>query len=814
MDADLIPLPAPFADWFAKRGWRLREHQAAMLAAARAGDDVLLIAPTGAGKTLAGFLPSLVELADQRRLGDAPPVPALHTLYISPLKALAVDIARNLLIPVEEMGLRMRIETRTGDTPPAKRSRQRIAPPDLLLTTPEQIAVMLAQPGMARFFADLRAIIVDEAHALAPTKRGDLLALGLQALVRMAPRARRIGLSATVADERALAAWLSPTAKILRGAPGPPPNVAILDSAAPMPWGAHTGRHAIPELYAAIKTARTTLVFVNTRSQAEIAFQELWAINADNLPIALHHGSLDVAHRRRVESLMAAGQLRAVVCTSTLDLGIDWGDVDLVVQLGAPKGSARLLQRIGRSNHTLERPSRALLAPTNRFETLECRASLEAAEAGAIDGPGPRRGGLDVLAQHVLSLACAGDLTEDGLVAEVMATAPYAALTRADIERVLDFAATGGYALRAYERLRKVVRGRDGRLRIRDSNTAQRHRMNIGTIIEAPMLRVRLAHPGGRGGKTLGEIEEDFIAGLGPRDTFLFAGEVLRYVGLQGVDVLVERAAGAEPKVPAYAGGRFPMTTYLADRVRRMIADQGSWAFLPEQVREWLELQRARSAIPDPGRLLIETFPRGLRHFLVAYPFEGRLAHQTLGMLLTRRLERWGLKPLGFVANDYALGIWGIESMADVDLAALFHEDMLGDDLEEWLQESALMKRAFAQCAVISGLIERRQPGAEKNGRQVTFSTDLVYDVLRKHAPDHLLLQAARADAGEGLLDIQRLGAGLKRINGAILHQALRRVSPFAVPVLSEVGKSPVYGSGQDAVIDAAAAALAAEAMG
>ena len=454
-DQHTLPvLPAPFAEWFAARGWSLRPHQEALLAAANEGRGGLVIAPTGGGKTLAGFLPSLIDLSGQ------PPRrhPALHTLYISPLKALAADVARNLSTPVGEMRLPITIDVRTGDTSPSRRQRQRAKPPDILLTTPEQLALLIASEHANVFFQDLRAVIIDEVHAIAATKRGDLLGLCLATLRRWAPQARHVGLSATVRDPIALARWLGPDTPILRYVGGAEAHIDVLDSERRIPWSGHSGRHNVPEVYERIKGAKMALVFVNTRSQAEMTFQELWRVNEASLPIALHHGSLDVEQRKRVESAMAAGKLKAVVCTSTLDLGIDWGDVDLVVQMGAPKGSARLIQRIGRSNHRMDEPSQALLVPSNRFEVLECRAAVEAVSAGELDGPGPRRGAIDVLAQHIMARACGEGFDALELFDEIKLAAPYEALDWETFERVVDFVATGGYALKTYDRFRRIVK--------------------------------------------------------------------------------------------------------------------------------------------------------------------------------------------------------------------------------------------------------------------------------------------------------------------------------------------------------------------
>jgi ATP-dependent helicase Lhr and Lhr-like helicase len=552
---------------------------------------------------------------------------------------------------------------------------------------------------------------------------------------------------------------------------------------------------------------------VNTRAQAEATFQALWRLNEDGLAIALHHGSLAVEQRRKVEAAMASGQLKAVVCTSTLDLGIDWGDVDLVIQMGAPKGSARLIQRLGRSNHRLDEPSRALLAPANRFEHLECEAARAAVAEGVLDGEPLRAGALDVLAQHMTGRACGEAISADNLFAEVTQAAPYAGLTRREFDRVLEFCSTGGYALDSYERFRRLIRDRDGLWQARNARVAQRHRMNVGTIIEAEMLTVRLKGRGARGGKALGKVEEWFLEQLVPGDTFVFAGQILEFQSISENAALVTRSSASEPKVPSYNGGKFPLSTYLARRVREIAHDPAQWSVLPDQVRDWLTLQQEKSRLPQPDDLLVETFPKGGKHYLVCYPFEGRLAHQSLGMLLTRRLERLRMRPTGFVANEYALAVWGLRDLSGVDMDALFSEDMLGDDLDAWLAESPLMKRTFRQCAVISGLIERRLPGHEKTSRQVTFSADLIYDVLREHDPEHILLQAAWRDAATGLLDIRRLGEALKRVKGNIHSIDLPRVSPLAVPVLLEIGREPVYGEAQESLLADAADDLVKEAM-
>ncbi|MGF1562153.1 MAG: ligase-associated DNA damage response DEXH box helicase [Geminicoccaceae bacterium] len=788
-------LPEDFRVWFARRGWQVRSHQLAMVEAAARGASALLVAPTGGGKTLAGFLPSLIDLAEQGSHGG------LHTLYISPLKALTADIARNLQAPLEDMALPIRVESRTGDTSQKDRARQKRKPPDILLTTPESLALLLASTDAANIFAGVTCVVIDELHALHGNKRGDLLALGLSRLRGLSPGCRMVGLSATVADPPALLGFLGTEdrpARLIMGEGGAVPDISLLLPEARMPWAGHVGVYGMDDVYGAIKAHGTSLVFVNTRGQAERVFQELWRRNEDGLAIALHHASLDREQREKVEGAMAAGRLRGVVCTSSLDLGIDWGAVDLVIQVGAPKGVSRLLQRIGRANHRLDTPSKAMLLPANRFEVLECYAALAAIGAHTLDGPPPRQGGLDVLAQHIIGTACAGPFDADALWQEVRTAAGYQGLTRATFDAVLAFVAHGGYALRSYERFHKLTRLDDGRYTIADQRVARSYRMNIGVIIDAPTLKVKLKRQRG----TLGEIEEYFVSMLEPGDTFVFAGRVLRFETIRDntiVECTLEKAA-SEPMVPAWVGGKFPMSTHLAMRVRAMLAEPARFSGLPLQVQDWLSQQQRLADLPRADELLVETFPRGSRWYLIAYGFAGRNAHQTLGMLLTKRMTRNGTKPMGFVCNDYALSIWSIEE--PIGVADLFDVDILGDELEEWMAESHMLKRTFRNCAVVAGLIERRAPGEEKTGRQVTFNADLIYDVLRKYEPDHILLQATRNEASAGLTDIKRLADMLQDAQGKVCHRRLDRVSPLAVPLLLEIGRERVDGDVIDDLLD------------
>jgi len=798
-------LPQRFLDWFAGRGWSPHPHQLRLLAEARPGAAHLLIAPTGGGKTLAGFLPSLAALAR-----DA--APGLHTLYVSPLKALAADIRRNLEIPAREMALPIRIEDRTGDTAQGVKARQRRDPPHILLTTPESLALLLAHEGAAAMMAGLDTVVVDEAHALAETKRGDQLTLGLARLATLAPNHRRVGLSATTEDPAALARWLAPEGcAVIRAPDGPPPDIGVIEDAGDPPWSGMGGRYAARAIYRRIREARTSLIFINTRAQAELFFRALSDVNEDGLPIALHHGSLGRERRQAVEAAMAGGELRAVVCTSSLDLGVDWGDVDLVIQVGAPKGVKRLVQRIGRANHRFDAASRAEIAPANRLEVLECRAALDAVREGALDGEPPPPGRLDVLCQHILQTACAGPFDADALFAEVRRAGPYAALDRGAFDRCLDFCATGGYALRAYDRWKRLMQGPDGRWRLRDPRTARAIRMNVGAIVEAETLSVRAGGARG-GGRLLGEVEEAFAATLRPGDTFLIGGEVVRYDAMRELTIRVSKAPGRDPAIPVFAGGKLPISTMLAHRVIAMLNDPAAWDALPGPVADWLRLQAQRSQMPRRDALLVETFPRAERWFMAAWGFAGRNAHQTLGLLATRRMEAAGLSPLGFLANDYALLVWSVDPVDDP--APLFEATGLREGLEQWLAETSVMRRAFRQVAVVAGLIERRLPGAVKSGRQATFSSDILYDTLRKYDPGHLMLEITRAEAARGLVDFDRIEEMLARVQGRVTHRRLSRMPPLAAPLLMEMGRERVAGDADDRLLEAEAAALMAEAGG
>ncbi|MBU2957280.1 ligase-associated DNA damage response DEXH box helicase [Paracoccus sp. 1_MG-2023] len=788
-----MTLPDRFRDWFAAQGWEPHPHQLQLLEATQ---DSLLIAPTGGGKTLAGFLPTLVDLTD--------PHQGMHTLYVSPLKALTADIARNLSRPVADLGLDIRIEDRTGDTRAGQRARQRVDPPHVLLTTPESLALMLSYEQAPRIFGGLRRVVLDELHALAENKRGDQLMLALARLRSLAPDLQVTGLSATVEDPQGLLAFMG-GGQVIHADPGPEPDIAMLPTAKPPPWAGGGGHYAVRDVLEQVRQAQTTIIFINTRAQAELFFQALWAVNDDNLPIGLHHGSLSRESRQKVEAAMAAGELRAVVATGSLDLGIDWGAVDLVLQVGAPKNVKRLVQRIGRANHRYNAPSRARIVPANRFEVIECVAALQAVRERDLDGDPRGPGPLDVLCQHMLLTACAGPFDADALYSEVRRAGPYRDLGRADFDDCLNFAATGGYALRAYDRWQRLMQ-RDGSWRLRDPRAARDIRMNIGTIVESEMLRVRMR---GRGGAPLGEVEESFAATLLPGDTFLIGGQTVRYEGLRDMVVEVVKQPTKEPRIAIFSGVKLATSTQLSHRVQALIGDPAHHAGLPPDTQGWLALQSQVSGLPRDGVLMSESFPHKGRWHFALYGFAGRNALQTLGLLMTRVMEDAGLGPLGFLTTDYALLIWSIDPVRDP--APLLDRDGLQQGLGDWLAGNAVMKRTFRNVAVIAGLIQRNLPGTRKTGRQATFSSDILYDTLRRYDPDHLLLRITAQEARHGLVDFDRIEDMLNR-NRQFDHHMLDRVSPLAAPLMLEKGRVPIAGKGRERLAEEEAAALMAEA--
>ncbi|WP_415926402.1 ligase-associated DNA damage response DEXH box helicase [Ningiella sp. W23] len=780
-----------------------------MLTAFARAQSSLLIAPTGAGKTLSGFLPVLIDIyndqqKEKRRGRKAKKT--LHTLYISPLKALTHDIERNLTQPVTDMKLNIEVASRTGDTTAYQRQKQRKSPPHILLTTPESLMLMLSYTDAPQIFANLKCVIIDEVHSFAHTKRGDFTALALARLTYLCSGYVRYGLSATVAYPQVLASWLGADGipcNIIEAKTRVKPRVSILKTKARIPFGGYMAKYAIKDVYKAICDAGTSIVFVNTRATAELIFQALWEVNSLVLPIAIYHGSLSKEQRAKTENMMALGQLKAIVATSALELGIDWGDVDLVIQMGAPKGVSRLLQRIGRSNHRLDEPSKAILVPGNRFESLECLSAINAIKKGELDGDAPMSGALDILPQFILNCLCSEPSGIDTIFAQVTQAPPYSSIDKNTFEQLWRFTENGGYALASYERYNRLVEVAPDIYKPASKRVIMRHRQNIGTIVEAGRLKVKRLRRSHQG-KIIGEVEEYFAQQLVKGDTFFFAGEVLRFEGIR--DMMVEARPGKakEPKVPSYVGGQMPLSTYLADAVRALLNQPENWNKLPKQVVEWLNLQREFSQLPRIDRVLIEQFPFRKTEFVLFYTFEGRKANQTLGMLITRRMEKLGLQPLSFSITDYGLSICSLKKVTSEHIPRLFNPDILGDELEDWMLEAAMLKRSFRRVAVVSGLIEQQYHSTKKTMRQVTFSTDLIYDTLREYDKDHVLLRVTREDAERELLDLSRTADLLIRFDGAFDFKCLEKPSPMSIPIVLDVRSEQVTGAGTQALLEQA----------
>lgn len=795
-------LPQKFQNWINKRNWGLHTHQIDVLTNSDRKSQ-LLIAPTGSGKTLSGFLPTLIEL-------DRVNFSGLHTVYVSPLKALAADIKRNLMIPIEEMGLNIKVEDRTGDTTAKIKRRQRIDPPQILLTTPESLALLISFPEANALFANLERIIIDEIHALVENKRGHQLLLAISRLQSISKNLRKLALSATVDRPQEIAGFISENdnnCPIIFAEPGPDPNISMLQTTASPPWSGAGATYAVPDVLEQISKHKTTLIFHNTRAQAEIFFHNLWLNNQDNLPVAIHHGSLDLAQRKRVEAAITEGELRAVVCTGTLDLGIDWNEVDLVMQVGAPKNIKRLVQRIGRANHTYNTPSKAIIVPANKFEIVECQAALEAVRDKDLDGEPIASGSLDVLCQHILLVACSGKILPAKLFEEIKQIGAYKNLTHEEFKECMGFCIDGGYALKRYEQWHRLKLDPSGNLILRDPRIANKIRMNVGTIQDTETLKVRTHRRSG--GKPLGEIEEAFAASLTKGDTFLIGGKIVRFESLREMIVEVTHNANKQPKIATFMGTKFATSTKLSDRILDSFENQ-SWKDLPADTVNWLNKQKEFSQLPVRNSLLIETFFRKSRHYLVVYGFAGRNANQTLGLILSKKLEELNLAPLGFVANDYATLIWGLEKVENPIQLFKFSEIELG--LDKWFSGNALMKRTFKAVASVSGLIDRNLPGLRKSGRQTTFSSDILYDTLVKYDPTHLLLKITKDEAMKGLIDFSRIEEMFKRVDDNIIHKNLPHVSPLAAPMLLEVGTIPIEGQARELLLKNEANSLMKEA--
>ena len=766
--------------WLKKKGWSLYDHQIETLSLIKEGFDVILHAPTGGGKTIGGFMPSIDDFISNNYKSQE-----FHTLYISPLKALTTDVQRNLLNPINDLKINIKVETRTSDTSTYNKAKQIRKPPNFLMTTPESFALLMARTDVINLFKNLKFVIIDELHTFFDSKRGHLLSLNLARLRSIKPF-QVIGLSATLKNTNLAKKYLSnnKNTKLVSTHSKAAPEITILNSGNRIPWSGHSPRYALSEIYSEILKFKSSILFVNTRAQAEILFESLWAINNKNKKIAIHHGSLEKELRKKVEKEIVEGHVECVVATSSLDLGLDWGNIDLVMQIGAPKGVARLVQRIGRANHTINTPSRAILVPTNCFEYVECIAAKECVELNFLEDEIYSEGSLDVLAQHIVGVAISQKFKKEDLYKQIKEAWPYRNLNIEDFEKTLSFVENGGYSLQAYEEYSRLKR--DGEYyEIRDKSLVTKYKMNIGTIVEAEMLRLRV------GNRYLGNIEEWFISGLSAGDTFIFGGKRLMFEKVIGNIAYAKITALEHQKIPSFKGGNLPLSTHLSKTVRKIFSKRLEAVDLPDSLKKWSELQTKFSSFPKENEFLVETFKRKNgkqeKYYMAVHPFEGRNTHQTLGFLILRRIKKLGVQPFGFVANDYSILFSFSKEIEDIDF--LFSQDILIEDLYEWLEETPLIKRLFREIAIISGLIYKNLPGNQKTGKQVTFNTDLIYEVLRKHEPHHILLKITTENAKKDLVDLDRLSTFLFRIKNKIKINKLNRASALAFSLLFEYHK-------------------------
>ncbi len=796
-------------DWFNRRGWTPFPFQRQVWQAYLAGECGLVHATTGAGKTYAVWMGAVAEwLASDPPEGATPP---LRVLWVTPLRALAADTVEALRAPLEDLGVPWQIETRTGDTSAATRARQRRRLPTALITTPESLSLLLTQPEWRHLFADLRLVVVDEWHELLSTKRGVQVELALARLRGLHPDLRVWGLSATMKNlDVALDALIPsvagqlPRGRIVRGHISKPVVIETLlpDTIERFPWAGHLGLKLLPQVVATIEQGETSLVFTNTRAQAEIWYQALldarpaWAGE-----LALHHGSLDREVREWVENALRDRRLRCVVCTSSLDLGVDFSPVDQVIQIGSPKGVARLLQRAGRSGHRPGAVSKVTCAPASALELIDIAAARDAIAQEQIEARVPLESPLDVLVQHLVTCALGGGFVADELLAEVRSTRAFRRLSDAAWQWALDFVVHGGASLRAYPEFHRVVE-RNGHYIVENDTVARRHRVSIGTIVSEAALKVQYV----RGG-TLGTVEESFAARLKPGEVFFFAGKALEFVQLRDMTVFVRKAERRDGVTPRWMGGRMPLSTELSRAIRARIEEAHGGTFRGaemEAIRPLLELQARWSHLPGADELLIERVQTREGHHLFVYPFEGRLVHEGMAALIAFRLSR--LRPITFTLamNDYgfellapdpaplaaALGVtlddaggrrqWSIAG-ANVPL---FSAERLVEDILASLNATEMAKRQFREIARIAGLVYEGYPG-EKSARQVQASSNLMYDVFAQYDPEHRLLEQARREVLERQLEQSRLAEALARIAaGQIIVVDVPRPTPFAFPLL------------------------------
>ena len=785
---------APVEAWFARKGWTPMPFQRQCWRAYLEGHSGLLQVPTGSGKTYAAVMGPIAELLAQQ--GGA----GIGLLILTPLRALSRDLALAIREPIEAMGWPLRVGLRNGDTPSAERNRQLKAPPEILITTPESLALLLSGPHAERLFGGLRAVVIDEWHELLGSKRGSQAELCLGWLRRLRPQLRTWAISATIGNLEEAA----------RAAVGTVREPAIISAALErttricsllpvaidgFPWAGHLGLRMHEVLVGALDPGISTLLFTNTRNQAERWFQCLrWACPEMEGALALHHSAIDRAEREAIEAGVKEGSIRWVVCTSSLDLGVDFQPVERVVQIGSAKNLARLLQRSGRSAHRPGGCSEVLFLPTNALELLEVSAMRRGLAAGLVEHRTPPQAPLDVLLQHLTGLACGPGFEPEQEWHTVRGCWSYRDLSRDDWDWSLRFLENGGDCLGAYPRFRKLERepaeGTLFRYRVKEPAIARLHRLQIGTITADRAVTVRYVR-----GAVLGHVEEMFVSRLKPGDTFFFAGRGLEFVRLREMTAQVKASSKKSSTVPAWAGGQLALSDLLSHHLRQEVSRSAAGQLDSPELRALaplLDRQRDLSRIPGPGELLVEVCRSREGSHLYAYPFEGRFVHEGIGFLWAWRLARHQRGTITVSVNDYGFELLAPRGYPFAELfeehgeALLAGEDLL-EDLAMAINLSELCRRRFRAIAQVAGLVNNGYPGKGKSGGQLQISAALLFDVFSRHEPGNRLLAQARAEVLREQLEVERIAAALERLRAAtVVLELTPRPGPLAFPLLAE----------------------------
>ena len=788
------PSPAKrVTESFAARGWKPFKFQKETWRAYRNGESGLVHAPTGTGKTYAVWAPTLIEwLEETKRRKPSRKAPGLRILWITPLRALVQDTTRALMDLVEELEMPWTVQARTGDTSSSMKAKQRKAFPTALVTTPESLSLLLSYPETREHFTDLKAVIVDEWHELLSTKRGVQTELGLARLRQWNPRLKTWGLSATLGNLDEALDCLVGTGNAGRLINGDLQKKFVVETVIPsamdrFPWSGHLGSKMVGEVVKAIEKANTTLVFTNVRSQTEYWFNAIKEARPDwEGQVGIHHGSLDREVRGGVEDRLRAGTIRAVVCTSSLDMGVDFTPVEQVIQIGGPKGVARLLQRAGRCGHQPGAVSKVICVPTQAMEMVEYAAAREAINARRVESREPIRAPLDLLSQHLVTIALGGGFERGAMLREVKTAWSFRDLTDEEWQWTVDFVVRGGHTLRAYDQFRRVVEN-DGVFTVEAKPIAKFHRMSIGTITSDQAMFVKY-----KSGRSLGTIEESFISKVRPGGNFVFGGETLKLIRIREMTVWVEKAKKGRGAVPVWGGGRSPLSSELAKGVRAKFEEARDGTFKAREmkaVKGIMRLQDEWSVIPASDEFLVEKTitKEGVNWFV--FPFAGRLAHEGLAALVGYRFSRKEPMTISVSFNDYGLhlGTTSGRELGEGDWRELLSPHRLLEDLLECLNATELVRRQFREVARVAGLVFQGYPGAHKSARQVQASSSLFFEVFNKYDPENLLLTQSRKEVLDRQLEIQRLRSNLEEAQSQkLVVRETEHLTPFGFPLWAE----------------------------